>query len=133
MMKNPLYGVGSISDAAYASLSYIGKPFNGYSPIPQELQWWYTSSILSDDVFWVFMQTIFWIFWLNLVLAVTNALPAVPFDGGYLFRDNVGALVDRTHKDATPEKKEMITNSVTKIVSYVMLFALLLVMVAIIF
>ena len=128
--KNPLHNSASVSDAAYDALSYIGAPFRGYSPIPQDLQWWYQSGVMSDDIFWVVVHTLFWIFWLNLVFAVTNALPAVPFDGGYLFMDGVGAIVDRTHKDATPERREKITNSITSVVSYGMLLILLLVMVA---
>jgi len=130
--KNPFHGVNSLMDVPSAALSYIGKPFGGYDPIPSELQWWYSSSVLSDNTFWTVLQVTFWIFWLNLVLAVTNALPAVPFDGGYLFRDGVGAIVDRTHKNADSEKKEKITNTVTTVVSYIMLGALLLIMMAII-
>jgi len=130
--KNPFQDAGSISDAAYSAISYIGKPFRGHSPIQQEVQWWYNSSFLSDGALWILLQTLFWIFWLNLVLAVTNALPAIPFDGGHLYRDGVGALVDRTHKHSTPERREAITNKVTAITSYTMLFALLLVMIAIV-
>ena len=131
--RNPFHNVDSVTDAPSAALTYIGKPFSGYSPVPQEVQWWYHSSVLSDSALWIVIQTLFWIFWLNLVLAVTNALPAVPFDGGYLFRDGIGAIVDRTHKNAAPEKKEKITNAVASTVSYIMLFALMLVMVVMIF
>jgi len=132
-MRNPFHNAESITDAAYAAISYIGMPMRGYSPLPAEMMWWYESSVMSDDVFWVVLQTIFWIFWLNLVLAVTNALPAVPFDGGYLFRDGVGAIVDRTHKNSTPERREKIVNGATRIVSYIMLLILMFIMVAILF
>ena len=132
-MRNPLHDVDSITDAAYAAIMYIGLPMRGYSPLPAEMTWWYDSSLMSDDVFWVVLQIIFWIFWLNLLLGVTNALPAIPFDGGYLFRDGVGAIVDRTHKNSTPEKREAITNGITKVMSYFMLMILLLIMVAVLF
>jgi membrane-associated protease RseP (regulator of RpoE activity) len=131
--KNPLHGADSISDAAYAALEYIGKPFRGHSPIQSEVMWWYDSSLMSNGALHVALQLIFWIFWLNLVLAITNALPMVPFDGGHLFRDGVGSLVDRTHKNATPERREGITNSVTRLVSYALFFILMLIMVAIVF
>ena len=131
--KDPLHNVDSLMDAPYALMSYIGKPFRGYAPVPAETQWWYQSPVLPDGMLWIVMQVFFWIFWLNLVLGVTNALPAVPFDGGYLFRDGVGAIVDRTHKGAPEEKREKITNTITSVVSYAMLFALLLVMMAMIF
>jgi membrane-associated protease RseP (regulator of RpoE activity) len=132
-VKNPLKDAESITDGAMAALSYIGMPLRGYSPIPQEIQWWYESSVMNDQTFWIVLQTVFWIFWLNLVLAVTNALPAVPFDGGYLLRDGVGSIIDRTHRQATEEKREQIVNSITRVVSYIMLFILMMVMIAILF
>jgi membrane-associated protease RseP (regulator of RpoE activity) len=131
--KNPLHGAESLSDTALSAFSYIGKPLRGHSPIQQEVQWWYKSGVLPDGALWVVLQAVFWIFWLNLVLAITNALPAVPFDGGYLFRDGVGSVVDRTHRNAAPEHKERIVNSITRVMSYAMLFILMMVMVAILF
>ncbi|MCL2607656.1 MAG: site-2 protease family protein [Methanomassiliicoccaceae archaeon] len=131
MAKNPLQDADSLSDTALAALSYIGSPFRGYSPLPQEITWWYESSVMPDDVFWVITQIVFWIFWLNLVLAITNALPAVPFDGGYLFRDGIGKVLEKTHRNSTPEKREKIAGAVTSIVSYSMLFILLLIVVTV--
>jgi membrane-associated protease RseP (regulator of RpoE activity) len=131
--KNPLYGKESASDMALAAIGYIGAPMRGYSPIPQELSWWYHSSMMPDEMFWPLLQTVFWIFWLNLVLGVTNALPAVPFDGGYLFMDGVGYIVDKARKNDPPEKREKIAATVASIMSYAMLFLLMLVMVAALF
>ena len=131
--KNPLYGKESVTDMALSAIGYIGAPMRGYSPIPQELTWWYDSSILPDEIFWPLLQTVFWIFWLNLVLGVTNALPAVPFDGGYLFMDGVGYVVDRTRRNDSPEKREKITNTITSFVSYAMIFVLFAVMIAVLF
>jgi len=132
MAKNPLQNADSISEAAQAALSYIGSPFRGYSPLPQEITWWYEAPLVSNDIFWIITQVIFWIFWLNLVLAITNALPAVPFDGGYLFRDGVGKVVEKTHRNSTPEQRERITGAVTSMMSYTMLFILLMIVVVVI-
>ncbi|MDR0791279.1 MAG: site-2 protease family protein [Methanomassiliicoccaceae archaeon] len=131
--KNPFSNVKSVPDVALSALMYIGQPFQGKSPIQQQVMWWYDSSIMSDDTFNVVLQAVFWIFWLNLVLAIMNALPAVPFDGGYLFRDGVGKIVDRTHRNSTAEKREKIVNATTNMMSYAMIFILMLVMVAVIF
>jgi membrane-associated protease RseP (regulator of RpoE activity) len=131
--KNPLHNVESIPDMATAALAYLGKPIRGYSPIHYDTTWWYHSSIMSDDMSWVVLQTIFWIFWINLLLAIMNALPAVPFDGGFLFRDGMGAIVDRTHKNSTPEKRERIVNVTTNIMSYAMILILILVIIVVAF
>jgi membrane-associated protease RseP (regulator of RpoE activity) len=133
MAKDPFYNADSLWDVPTAALSYIGRPFSGFDPIPTELRWWYSSSFMSDGMFWTVLQVTFWIFWLNLVLAVTNALPAAPFDGGYLFRDGVGAIVDKTKKNSTQEQRDKLTNGISSVVSYVMLFSLILVMMAMIF
>ncbi|MDR0778040.1 MAG: site-2 protease family protein [Methanomassiliicoccaceae archaeon] len=130
--KNPFHNVSSVQDAAKSALSYIGMPFRGYSPIHYDTAWWYQSSFMSSDMSWVVLQTIYWIFWLNLVLAVTNALPAVPFDGGYLFRDGIGSIVDRVRKNDPEEKREQTTNIITNVTSYAVLFILILVMVVVI-
>ncbi|MCL2712207.1 MAG: site-2 protease family protein [Methanomassiliicoccaceae archaeon] len=132
-VRDPFGNVDSVSDAALAALGYIGGPIRGYSPLPQEMMWWYHSDIMSDGAFWTILQIVYWIFWLNLVLAITNALPAVPFDGGYLMMDGVGKIVDRTHKNASREERERIVGAITRTVSYLMLFILLLVMMAILF
>ncbi|HIH78960.1 MAG TPA: PKD domain-containing protein, partial [Candidatus Poseidoniia archaeon] len=52
-----------------------------------------------------------WIFWLNLMVGMTNALPAVPLDGGFIFGDSVAALLDRLKRPAlSAERKEEITD-----------------------
>ena len=131
--KNPFHDASSASDAAYAALSYIGMPWNGYSPIPQELQWWYSSDFMPDNVFWVLTQAVFWIFWINLALGICNALPAVPFDGGYLMRDGIGAIVDRVKKDAPAEQREKTANSISSAISYATLFLFIMVFALVIF
>ena len=118
---NPFYNANSVTDVGSKAISYIGGPFRGYAPIPEGMHWWYSDS----DAFWIAATTVYWIFWLNLVLAIFNALPAIPFDGGYLFRGGVDWIADRFK--LTGDKKEATVNMVTNGVSMFMIFAFMLI------
>lgn len=124
--KNPFAGAESVTDFGYAAINYIGSPFRGYSPLPESVQWWYSDS----DAFWIAIQTVYWIFWLNLVLAIFNALPAVPFDGGLLFRGGVDWVADKFKMQG--QKKEDTVNMITGAMTYIMLFAFALIVVVMI-
>jgi membrane-associated protease RseP (regulator of RpoE activity) len=50
---------------------------------------------MPPDVFWVVSNLCYWIFWANLMLALTNALPAVPMDGGMVISDLLKGLAKR--------------------------------------
>lgn len=53
--------------------------------------------------FWGLVQLLFWSGWINLNVGIFNALPMVPFDGGYIFREAVdGVLVRRRLEKYTP-------------------------------
>jgi len=64
-------------------------------------------------VFWVTANCFYWIFWINLMLGMTNALPAVPLDGGYLFRDWIDSLVKKVKKGISDEDRERFVSSIT--------------------
>lgn len=128
---DPTYGREGIRDISMGVLSYISQPFRGFSPIPESVTWWYESTTVSDEVFWVFIWTLYWIFWLDIVLAVSNALPAMPFDGGLLMMGTLDWLFEKAGvKD--PEERDKKVGRVGGLISYTMLFILILVLVAVI-
>ena len=128
---DPTYGREGIRDISLGVLSYVSQPFRGFSPIPESVTWWYESTTVSDEVFWVFIWTLYWIFWLDIVLAISNALPAMPFDGGLLMMGALDWMFEKAGvKDQ--EERDKKVGRVGSVISYSMLFILILVLVAII-
>ncbi len=128
--KNPTAGADSIGEVAMSLMQYVGSPFKGYSPLPEDVQWWY--DVPGGDVFWIITTMVFWIFWLSLVLGVTNALPAVPFDGGFIFAGGVSWVLEKAgFKDE--EKREEAVGGITSFVSMFTILILVLVIFVIVF
>ena len=69
-------------------LGYLGLPFEGLSPVPSGVAALF-SVPFSPLVFWGVLNTLYWLFWLNFLLGITNALPFVVLDGGQFFRDTL--------------------------------------------
>lgn len=125
---NPFYGKETLTDCAMGILTFIGAPFQGFSPVPESCSWWFDCDTLGNDVFWILIHIIFWTFWLNMVLAISNALPAIPFDGGYLFKDGLDWLIEKMGVYEA-DKRENLVNVFANFTSYLMLFALVLILV----
>lgn len=124
---NPFAGAKSLSDYATSSLKYISGPFNGFNPIPDPVKWWY--DVPLGGAFWVLVSAFFWIFWLNVMLGVSNAIPAVPFDGGFIFMGWLDALLQRTGvKDEA--KRKAIADRATSYMSMIMITMLVVVIAA---
>lgn len=128
---NPFYNCDTITECAMGAISYIGSPFSGYSPVPEATHWWYESNFLPNDIFWIVMSLLFWTFWLNLVLGVSNALPAIPFDGGFLFMGGIDFILEKL--GVSSESREKKVNSITSVSTYITLMVLVVVMIVIIF
>ena len=128
---DPYYLCETFPDYVNATLSYISSAFSGFSPVPESTHWWYHSDILPGDSLWIVLSLIYWTFWLNIVLAITNALPAVPFDGGLLFICGLDYIVERFVKDE--KRRDRIVDIIASAVTYFMLIALVLVLLVIIF
>jgi len=68
--------------------------------------------------FWGVIHLLFWCGWININVGIFNAIPMVPLDGGYIFREGVDRLLER---------KGMLKYSgyITGAVSYLMLVVLI--------
>ena len=72
---------------------------------------------------------IYWIFWLNFAVGTFNALPSLPLDGGYIFRDGISYIISKFGVKKR-EKMEKISSYITNAVSvaiFLCIFSIILV------
>ena len=140
------FGMGPISTGGY--LSVLKNPFqstdhflifyvlpligyyDGYNPIVAPFTDSYVITgplgVLPDGLFWVIVNSLYWIFWLNLAVGLFNVLPMVSLDGGFLFNDAIGSLVKRVKKGISEEGKEKVVKNVSLVISLMILIVLIL-------
>ncbi|MCD6448238.1 MAG: site-2 protease family protein [Thermoplasmata archaeon] len=106
-------------------LGYLALPFRGLSSMPADLQHIYAPS----PTFWMMYSLIYWIFWLNFAVGTFNALPSLPLDGGYIFRDGISYIISKFGVKKR-EKMEKISSYITNAVSvaiFLCIFSIILV------
>jgi membrane-associated protease RseP (regulator of RpoE activity) len=126
MLANPFEGDDSVSEFSKSWLRLIALPFLDLAPIQSPVTDLYEPtgglSWMPDGAFWVLTNSLYWIFWLNLMIGLTNVLPAVPLDGGYLFRDMFDYLVEKVRPGLAKEKRESVVGSITLAFALMVLF-----------
>ncbi len=114
---HPLTNPDRFGGVPGAVLSYISLPFQGRAPIQDPAVRFYQVNgplaAMPASLFWILANTAYWLFWLNVMLGATNALPAVPLDGGYLFKDGIEGLVSRLKKGIPAEQRDRIVRGVS--------------------
>jgi membrane-associated protease RseP (regulator of RpoE activity) len=93
---------------------------SGLVPFSDSLIPFYTNAIGSE---WhVFANIFFWIWFVNVNVAVFNALPIYPLDGGRMFDISIKSILSKKINEKTLSK---ITYTVTGVViSFILLFAI---------
>jgi membrane-associated protease RseP (regulator of RpoE activity) len=128
ILKNPFAGFPQ-SFLSFYSIPILGY-FAGYNPIAAPFTDSYTItgplSVLPPSVFWMFVNALYWVFWLNFAVSLFNVLPMVPLDGGFLFNDGIRALINKVKKEVNDEFKEKIVKNVSLVVSLLILGLILL-------
>ncbi|HEX9907041.1 MAG TPA: site-2 protease family protein [Thermoplasmata archaeon] len=126
ILASPFEGDRNLDDFSRSWLRLIALPFLDLAPIRSPVTDLYTPSgyleWMPESVFWLLANSFYWIFWLNLMVGLTNVLPAVPLDGGYIFRDGISYILDKTGRKYSDEQKERITGSVAISLALLVLF-----------
>ncbi|HLF17010.1 MAG TPA: site-2 protease family protein, partial [Candidatus Thermoplasmatota archaeon] len=80
----------------------------------------------DGDLYWPLATMVFWIFWINLMVGLTNVLPMMPLDGGHIFRDAMGGLFEKARPGMDASRRERLVGRTSTTVSLVILAAFLL-------
>ncbi len=81
---------------------------------------------LGQKFFWI-ANLLLWIGWINLYAGLFNCLPAVPLDGGHIFRDLVQSGFERI---VNVREAERLTGTVVALLAWLVLTSLIITMVA---
>ncbi|MGP8331089.1 MAG: site-2 protease family protein [Methanosarcinaceae archaeon] len=103
---------------------FAGEGFPGFSgtfaQFYQSVGW---AEPLGIGIFWI-ANTLLWIGWLNFYVGLFNCLPAVPLDGGHVFRDYTQSFLHRITNDET--KAQRLSDSIAATFSLMVLASFLL-------
>ena len=100
---------------------FAGEGFRGFSGTIMQFYhpvgW---AEPLGIGIFWI-ANTLLWVGWLNFYVGLFNCLPAVPLDGGHVFKDYTYSFVYRLTRSETTSEK--VSNSITASFSMLILFS----------
>lgn len=100
---------------------FTGEGFRGFSGTIMQFYhpvgW---AEPLGIGIFWI-ANTLLWIGWLNFYVGLFNCLPAVPLDGGHVFRDYTYSFIYRLTRSETTSEK--VSSSITASFSMLILFS----------
>jgi len=84
-------------------------------------------AVLGIGAFWI-LNALLWIGWMNLYAGLFNCLPAIPLDGGHVFRDVITSSLSRIFGDG--ERVEKISNAIVIIFFVMILLSFVFVIIA---
>ena len=121
------------NDPANYFLYFMALPiygyFEGYNPLVSPFIESYNIAgplgAIPTNVFWIIVNSLYWVAWLNLMVGIFNILPMVPLDGGFLFNDGIKSIIRKIKKDIPEEKSNKIVGNISLIVSLLILLIII--------
>ena len=107
---------------------FAGEGFPGFSGMLMnfyEPTGWV--AVFGVVVFWM-LNALLWIGWMNFYAGLFNCLPAVPLDGGHVFRDVMTSFLSKVFGDG--EKVERISNAIVLVFAVLILLSFVFVTIA---
>jgi membrane-associated protease RseP (regulator of RpoE activity) len=104
---------------------FISLPLLRMSPIEFPITEFYNTP-LPNNIFWILANIIYWLFWINLMFGLSNVLPAIPLDGGYIYKDGLDFLIVKLFKNISHEKREYYVKIISYTTSIVFLILILM-------
>ncbi len=85
------------------------------------------ASPLGMSIFWI-LTLLLWVGWMNFYVGLFNCLPAIPLDGGHVFRDVMTSLLSKVMQNG--EKVEKLSNTIVMLFAVLILTSLVFVIIA---
>lgn len=128
-LSHPVSDAESSDEAMFNLMTYILLPFQRISPFTSPMTDLYEVngplSVLPTELFWIITNILYWLFWLNLMLGLTNALPAIPLDGGHIFKDSLDSIVAKIRKQLDEKERERYVKTISYSLAFLVLFLFL--------
>jgi len=104
-------------------LLFFGGFTGNIAHLYQPIGW---AAPLGDGFFWI-ANTLLWVGWLNFYVGLFNCLPAVPLDGGHIFRELFKSLTEKIMRN--PKDQERVTSALVTTLGVVILASFLILLV----
>lgn len=105
-----------------------GEGFPGFSgPVVNFYEPTGIAAFLGAGVFWI-LNVLLWTGWMNFYVGLFNCLPAVPLDGGHVFRDVMGTTLSKIMGDG--ERVERLSGTIAVLFAVLILMSFVFVIIA---